>query len=100
VIPLDASCRIAFHVERGSRDGHRERGGAGEGGGPSIDVARTAGLEIWLPLTARQEVDVRTFRGLRARRFGFPSIDGAGVGGGEVEDCGFAVVASIDGATG
>jgi hypothetical protein len=43
---------------------------------------------------------VRTFRGLRARRFGFPSVDGAGMGGGEVEDCGFAVVASIDGAAG
>jgi hypothetical protein len=45
-------------------------------------------------------VNARTFQGLRARRFGFPSIDGAGAGGGEVEDCGFVVVASIDGAVG
>jgi hypothetical protein len=57
-------------------------------------------LDIWLPLTARQEVKARTFRGLRARRFGFPSIDGTGAEGGEVENCGFVVVASIDGAAG
>jgi hypothetical protein len=45
-------------------------------------------------------VKARTFQGLRARRFGFPSIDGAGAEGCEVENCGFVVVASIDGAAG
>jgi hypothetical protein len=48
----------------------RWKGGAGGGGGPSIDVA------------ARQVVRWWTFLGLRARRLGFPSIDGAGGGGG------------------
>jgi hypothetical protein len=48
----------------------RWKGGAGGGGGPSIDVA------------TRHDVRWRTFLGLRARRLGFPSIDGAG--GGEV----------------
>jgi hypothetical protein len=73
----------AFHVERGSRGCSHRKGGAVGGGRPSIDVARTTGLKIWLPLTAREEVRWRTFQGLRARRFGFPSIDDTGAGGGE-----------------
>jgi hypothetical protein len=95
--------RIAFHVQRGSRVWSQRKRDARGGGGPSIDVTRTAGLEIWLPLTARKEVNGWTFRGLRARRFGFlPLMTRARE---EMrllpsEDCGFGVLASIDGAAG